>query len=333
MNHLPHAEFQRAPAQTDIQAVEWQRAVEWQTVAFLAACYAAWAIAGMLYAAAPWLAVPLIALPIVLHSSLQHEAIHRHPTRREGWNEALVFLPLGLLIPYRRYRDTHLAHHVDSRITDPYDDPESYYLEAEDHGRLPRALRLVFAANATLAGRILIGPAIAAARFLLGEARLARHLRGAEARAWRAAWGLHALGLVMLLAVIHFVFRMPLLAYLGAVYLAMALLGVRAFCEHRWAEAVDARTVIIERSRIALLFLNNTFHLVHHKQPHLPWYALPAAYRARRAEWLALNEGYVFSGYRAVLRAYALRAKEPVVHPVHGLRDFRPADPPMLDGA
>lgn len=324
MNQLSHAEFQRAPAQTEFGAIEWQ------TLALVAACYAAWIIAGLLYASAPWLAVPLLALPIVLHSSLQHEAIHRHPTRREGWNEALVFLPLGLLIPYRRYRDTHLAHHVDSRITDPYDDPESYYLASEDHRRLPRALRLLFAANASLAGRILIGPAIATARFLLGEARLAQHLRGAEARAWWTAWGLHVLGLAMVLAMIHFVFRVPLLAYLGAVYLAMALLGVRAFCEHRWAEAVDARTVIIERSRLALLFLNNTFHLVHHKQPHLPWYVLPAAYRARRTEWLALNEGYAFSGYRAVLRAYALRAKEPVVHPAETLR---PADPPIPGAA
>lgn len=311
MNQLSHAEFQRAPAQTEFGALEWQ------TLALVAACYTAWVIAGLLYASAPWLAIPLLALPIVLHSSLQHEAIHRHPTRREGCNEALVFLPLGLLIPYRRYRDTHLAHHVDSQITDPHDDPESYYLAAEDHRRLPRALRLLLAANATLAGRILIGPALATVRFLLGEARLGLRLRGAEARDWAAAWALHALGLGLVLALIHFAFRVPLGAYLGAVYLAMALLGLRAFCEHRWADAVDARTVIIERSRIALLFLNNNFHLVHHKQPHLPWYVLPSAYRAGRAEWLALNEGYVFPGYRAVLRAYLLRAKEPVVHPAN----------------
>ena len=315
MNHLSHAEFQRAPAQTDVRAAEWRRAGEWQTVAVIAACYTGWVIAGLLYASVPWLAVPLLGLVIVLHSSLQHEAIHRHPTRREGWNEALVFLPLGLLIPYRRYRDTHLAHHVDSRITDPFDDPESFYWAEADHQRLPRALRWLLAANATLAGRILLGPAIAATRFLLGEARLGLHLRGADARGWRTAWALHAVGLTAVLCVIQFVFAMPAAAYLGAVYLAMALLGLRAFCEHRWAETVDARTVIIERSRIAPLFLNNTFHLVHHKQPHLPWYALPAAYRARRTEWLALNEGYAFSGYRAVLRAYALRMKEPVVHP------------------
>jgi fatty acid desaturase len=312
MNEHSHAQFEQA-----LRGAQSAR-IEWLTVALLVACHAVWLAAGLLHAAAPWLAVPLLALPIALHSSLQHEAIHRHPTGSAAWNEALVFLPLGLLIPYRRYRETHLAHHVDSRITDPYDDPESFYWAEADHRRLPRALRLLLAWNATLVGRLLIGPAVSAARFLLTEARLGLRLRGAAAREWRGAWALHVLGLTPVLAMVHFTFAMPLATYFGAVYLAMALLGLRGFCEHRWAGAVDARTVIVERSRLGWLFLNNNLHLVHHKQPHLAWYALPAAYRARRAEWLALNEGYVFTGYRAVLRAFAVRAKEPVVHPAHG---------------
>lgn len=311
MNQQSHTQFERLVTR------ERSRTIEWQTLALMAACYAAWVAAGLLYAAAPWLAVLLLALPIVLHSSLQHEAIHRHPTGSARWNEALVSLPLGLLIPYRRYRDTHLAHHVDSLITDPYDDPESYYLADADHHRLPRIVRLILGLNATLAGRILIGPAIAAARFLLSEARIARHLRGAEAWDWRKAWALHGAGLAAVLAIVHFVFTMPIAAYLVAAYAAMALLGVRAFCEHRWAEAADARTVIVERSSISLLFLHNNLHLVHHKLPHLPWYDLPTAYRASRADWHTMNEGYVFTGYRAVLRAHALRAKEPVVHPAY----------------
>ena len=44
-------------------------------------------------------------------------------------NAALVFPALSFTIPYMRFRDTHLAHHVDSRLTDPYDDPESCYLD------------------------------------------------------------------------------------------------------------------------------------------------------------------------------------------------------------
>ncbi|WP_226019700.1 fatty acid desaturase [Novosphingobium sp. FKTRR1] len=309
MNQHSHAQFERALLRAQVGPIEWQ------TVALVFVCHAVWAGGELLYPYAPWLSVPLLALSIVLHSSLQHEAIHRHPTRSDRWNEALVFLPLGLLYPYRRYQDTHLRHHVDSRLTDPYDDPESAYLAKAHHQRLPLLIRLLLVWNATLAGRILIGPAIAAIRFLLVEARNAINLRGAKARRWRGAWALHGLGLAMVLGIIHFVFAMPLVAYLGAVYLAMALLGVRGFCEHRWAEAPDARSVIVEHSMLGLLFLNNNLHLVHHKQPHLPWYALPAAYKARRAEWLAINNGYVFVGYRAVLRSFALRAKEPVVHP------------------
>ena len=329
MNLHTHAQFEQT-----LRRAQRPR-IEWRTVGLIFICHAAWIAAGLLYAAAPWLAVPLLALPIVLHSSLQHEAIHRHPTRSARWNEALVFLPLGLLYPYRRYRETHLRHHVDSRLTDPYDDPESFYLAQGDHRRLPRAIRQLLAWNATLAGRLVIGPAIAAARFLLAEGRIAVRLHGADVRAWITGWTLHAFGLVLVLGFVRFVFAMPLAAYCGAVYLAMALLGVRTFCEHRWASAVDARTVIVERSRLGLLFLHNNLHLVHHKQPHLPWYALPAAYRARRAEWLALNEGYVFTGYRAVLRAHALRAKEPVVHPAHRTVDtpLRPANPPSPGAA
>lgn len=321
MNEHSHAEFEQVLQRT-------QRAgIEWPTMLMIAACHAVWLVGGLLYAAAAWLAIPLLAIAISLHSSLQHEAIHRHPTRSAAWNEALVFLPIGLLIPYRRYRETHLAHHVDSRITDPYDDPESFYWAAEDHSRLPHALRMLLAWNATLLGRIVIGPAMAATRFLLAEARLGFSLRGPAARAWRKAWLLHGLGLIPVMAVIHFVFAVPLLTYLGAVYIAMALLGLRGFCEHRWAEAVDARTVIVERSRLGWLFLHNNLHLVHHKQPHLPWYALPASYRARRAEWLAMNEGYVFPGYHAVLRAFALRAKEPVVHPADPAKPRSPQRP------
>ena len=318
MNLHTHAQFE----QTLRRAQRPQ--IEWRTVALIGACYAVWIASGLLYAAAPWLAFPLLALPIVLHSSLQHEAIHRHPTRSDRWNEALVFLPLGLIYPYRRYRETHLRHHVDSRLTDPYDDPESFYLAQSDHRRLPRVVRLLLAANNTLTGRLVIGPAIAAARFLLAEARVVVRLRGKELRVWAKAWTLHACGLVLVLGIVRLVFAMPLAAYFGAAYLGMALLGVRTFCEHRWAHAVDARTVIVERSWLSLLFLHNNLHLVHHKQPHLPWYALPAAYRARRAEWLALNEGYVFTGYRAVLRAHALRAKEPLVHPLNRVPDTPP---------
>lgn len=290
--------------------------IEWRTVALILGCYAAWFAAGMLYTVAAWASVALLTVTIVLHSSLQHEAIHRHPTRRAGWNEALVCLPLGLLVPYRRYRELHLKHHAGSRLTDPYDDPESFYLAFCDYDRLPRALRVLLGWNNRLVVRMLIGPAIAAAGFLLAEMRVAGRLHDRETRSWRRAWGSHAIGVAAVAAVVRSGFGMPVVAYGLSAYLALSILAVRSFCEHQWAEAPDGRTVIVEHSLLGFLFLNNNLHLVHHKHPGLAWYDLPAAYRARRAAWRAMNDGYVFAGYGAVMRTFGLRPKEPVVHPM-----------------
>jgi fatty acid desaturase len=312
---IPHSVTARDP---QIGAQSVGRTAEWRTVLVIAACYSAWLAAGFLYPAAPMLSILLLALPIVLHSSLQHEAMHFHPTRNAGLNEALVWLPLGLLIPYRRYRDLHMQHHIDRNITDPYDDPESFYLEAADFHRLPHALKTVLAWNNRLSGRIVLGPAISSLTFLTREARLLVRSSGPDAGSVRQAWLIHGLGVLAVWSIAQFGFGMPIYAYLCAVYLAMSVLALRGFCEHRWAEAADDRTVIVERSRLAFLFLNNSLHLVHHKHPGLPWYALPAAYRARRDEWHALNHDYVFRNYRAVIRAYALRAKEQVTHPRAG---------------
>jgi fatty acid desaturase len=290
-------------------------AIEWSTLALIIACYAIWLTAGATYAVAPFVSVPLLVVTILLHSSLQHETIHRHPTAHMGWNEALVWLPLGVVVPYRRFREQHLQHHDDSRLTDPYDDPESFYLARSDWERLPRALKWLLAWNNTLAVRMIAGPAISTVFFLRSEAGLLVRADKAGHEA-RVAWAHHLLGLVILVAVVKFVFAMPFAVYLLSAYLARSVLAVRSFCEHQWAEQPEARTVIVERSLLGWLFLNNNLHVVHHAHPGLPWHALPAAYRARREEWLAINQGYVFRGYGPVLRKFALRAKEPVAHPV-----------------
>jgi fatty acid desaturase len=296
-------------------------AIEWPTLALIVACYALWFFAGHLYAHAPLLAVPLLAITIVLHSSLQHEAIHRHPTHNAGLNEILVWLPLGLLVPYRRYRQQHLQHHNDSRLTDPYDDPESYYLARTDWQRLPYVWRTVLAWNNMLLVRVLIGPALTTVVFLKAEAKaLFRPADRHRARQVRIAWVLHAIGLAALGLIVHFVFAMPPAVYLLAAYLGLSLLAIRSFCEHQWAEEPEGRTVIVEHSLLGILFLNNNLHLVHHTHPGLPWYALPSAYRTRRDEWRTINGGYVFHGYSAVARSFGLRAKEPVPHPVRAGR-------------
>ena len=61
---------------------------------------------------------------------------------------------------------------------------------------------------------------------------------------------------------------MPVWAYLLAAYLGWSLLKIRTYLEHRAHEAARARTVVIEsRGPLALLFLNNNFHVVHHMHP------------------------------------------------------------------
>jgi fatty acid desaturase len=276
----------------------------------MAACYGAWVFGGLIYAAAPLIAIALLAVTTALHSSLQHEALHGHPTRW-GWvNEALVFLPIGLLFPFRRYRRLHLRHHADERLTDPYDDPESFYLAVREWDKLPRPLKVLLRWNNTLVVRMLLGPAITILGFVASE------LKGlAASREVRRAWLLHGAALIPTVLIVALVFRMPPWAYLASAYLGLSILSLRSFCEHQWSEHPDGRTVIIETSLLGLLFLNNNLHLVHHKHPTAAWYDLPLLYRSRRLEWRQMNNGYVFAGYFDVLRRFGLSPKEPVAHP------------------
>ena len=135
--------------------------VEVPTLLLLAAIYAAWALLTIFAAGlGPWLAVPLLGVVLAQHSSLQHEVIHGHPFRDQRLNDALVFPALGLVVPYERFRDLHLAHHYDPLLTDPHDDPESNYLDPAVWSRLRRPVRAVLAVNNTLVGRMVIGPVL-----------------------------------------------------------------------------------------------------------------------------------------------------------------------------
>jgi fatty acid desaturase len=286
--------------------------VEWPTVVLIVICHGGWLAAGaLLWASHPVIAVAALTLAVALQSSLMHEASHGHPTRNAAVNELLVSLPLGLVYPYRRFKALHMRHHADERLTDPFDDPESYYRALWQHERFPLWFRALLSANNSMVGRFLLGPALASVGFFLTEAAAAA--RGDHGV--RRAWIHHLAGLAVVLPVVHFVFDMPLVSYLVPAYLGQSLLSVRTFAEHQWSERPDGRTIIVERSPLALLFLNNNLHLVHHKMPAVAWYKLPRLFRERRAEWTAMNGGYVFPNYLALLRQFAFRAKEPVVHP------------------
>ncbi|NEX45768.1 fatty acid desaturase [Pseudotabrizicola algicola] len=287
-------------------------AVEWPTLALLAATYLLWALGTtVLYDASAVLGVIVTALAITQYCSLQHEALHGHPFRNAALNEALVFPALFPTVPYGRFRATHLAHHHDPSLTDPYDDPESNYLDPQVWARLPRWAQGLLMANNTLLGRIVLGPVIGNLLWLRGEAQLLRHDAGV-----RRDWALHLGGLV-LLALWLVPAPMGWAGYLAAFYIAAGLLKIRTFLEHRAHEAARARTVIVEdRGPLALLFLNNNLHVVHHMHPQVPWYDLPALYAANRAHYLRRNEGYAYRSYAQIFARHFLRAKDPVPHPL-----------------
>ena len=287
--------------------------IEWPTALLAVACYAAWAAVGVfLWPAYPLLALALLTITVALQSSLMHEVLHGHPTRNAALNEAFVFLPIGLAWPYRRFKWLHLRHHADERLTDPFDDPESYYQALWRHEELPRSMKLLLQVNNTMVGRFVLGPWLSIVGFVLSDWKLL-----AEGdRAVRMAWLLHAAGLVPVLAIIVFAFDMPLWLYiLVPAWIGQSIIAIRTFAEHQWSEHPEGRTIIVERSPLSFLFLNNNLHFVHHKSPTVAWYRLPRLFRERREEWVSRNNGYVVPNYFALLKTYAFRAKEPVVHP------------------
>lgn len=290
------------------------RRIEWLTVALIAACTAAWMVSVWMIGQGYWLFVVPAIFMVTLHSSLQHEVLHGHPTRNRYLNEALVFFGIGLFFPYRRFKTTHLIHHRDPYLTDPYEDPETNYLAPEDWDRLSAPWQVLRNFNNTLLGRLTIGPAIGVLGFWLNDLRAA--LKG-DMRVV-SAWVLHLIGLVPVYWWVVLVSGLsPLLYVFGVAYWGYSLLTVRTFLEHRAEQAYRKRTCIIEDPSgfFGLLFLHNNLHVVHHTHPTMPWYDIPAAYRAGKAQYVESNGGYTFPSYRAIFREYFLKSKGPVPHP------------------
>ncbi|MBO6928485.1 MAG: fatty acid desaturase [Roseibium sp.] len=288
---------------------------EWPTLALILATLASWMLLiGFYSTLGAWIVCPLAAVLVTMQASLQHEVLHGHPTRNPAINEALVYCSLGLFIPYRRFKSLHLRHHNNDRLTDPYDDPESFYLAWGDWEKLPVSVRVLLRINNTLLGRLIIGPAVSLIGFWGAELRMVRDGDMVVMRAWLH----HALGLVPVCWFISQIGGMPLWFYaLCIAYPGMRLLMLRTYAEHRAHEHAEARSVIVEFCPIfSLLFLNNNLHVVHHANPRAPWYQLPAIYRSAKEDWKRRNEGYVFSSYFALARQFLFKVKEPVAHPL-----------------
>ena len=287
---------------------------EWPTLALLVTCYVLWAL-GTTWAAALWLplGMALVTFAAALHSSLCHEMLHGHPFRNRHLNAALVFPALSLMIPYIRFRDTHLAHHQDSQLTDPYDDPESNYLDPLVWAGLSRSKRAVLRVNNLMIGRLLIGPLVGQVSFMAGDWRL---IRGGDRRVL-LGWLWHLAAVAPVIWWMAAFGQMPVWAFLLSSYAALSVLKIRTFLEHQAHETAQGRTVIVEdRGPLALIFLNNNLHVVHHMHPRVPWFQLPQLYWQNKERFLAHNEGYRFGSYSEVFRRYFLRAEDPVPHPL-----------------
>jgi fatty acid desaturase len=289
--------------------------VEWPTLLLAIACYAHWILAtAILPQTLGFLpATVVLALTLTLHSSLQHEVIHGHPFGNRQLSEALVFPALGLVIPYQRFRDLHLKHHNNTCLTDPYDDPESEYMDPAIWSRLSGPVKKILLWNNTLLGRVVLGPLISLYAFYRSDLRLA--LEGNKDV--RFAWGMHFLGALPVMLWLVLVSTLPLWYYVLAVMAALSILKIRTFLEHQAHAQSSARSVIVEdRGLLALLFLNNNFHAVHHAHPSVPWHELPGLYQSQRERFLAMNQNYRFRSYAQIFRRYLLCRKEPVAHPL-----------------
>jgi fatty acid desaturase len=269
-------------------------------------CYATWGNA--LWFLPIWAGIIIVGIAIALHTSLQHEVIHGHPFKRAWLNDFIIWPPLVLFGPYVRYKATHLAHHHDEVITDPFDDPESNYLDAGVWVKLPVFIQKVLRANNTIAGRLTLGPLIGTISFIFDD------WRKCDADSMRG-WLIHLPATVAVLMVVY-ASPMPIWGYLIAAYLGMSILKLRTFLEHQAHVRASGRSVIVEKGGVfGFLFLNNNLHVVHHMHPRVAWYDLPALYWSRKDHYLRRNGGYYFASYRQVFAKYLWTAKDPVAHP------------------
>jgi len=297
-----------------IRPTDRTASIEWPTLGLIAIVYLGFAGLVVFHAAIPlWAWLPLAALVAGWWGSIQHEILHGHPTRSRALNTALATLPIWLWLPFERYRQSHLTHHRDERLTDPLDDPESRYWTPDGWRELGPVGQALVRAQATLIGRLTIGPMWSIARFLIADARALR----AGDRDKAAIWAWHALWTSLLLIVAIGVAGLPLWQYLlGFVYLGTAIALIRSFAEHRAHDAVEKRTAIVEKAPLfGLLFLNNNLHVVHHAFPAVPWYRIPRLYRDNRAAVLETNGGLVYRGYAEVFRRFFLRPHDTLLHP------------------
>lgn len=283
-----------------------QAAIEWPTVLLAIVIYGGWVALLLTHRLLPLPVVMLAgAVLIAWHGSLQHETIHGHPTRSRIVNTLIGAVPLSLWIPYGVYRDSHIAHHRSPHITEPDHDPESRYVGRDGQGRVAARLQ------ATLAGRLILGPPLGVLALARDEARRFGTQPGHVMRDWVP----HLIAVAGIVACLEASGFGTLRYILLVVWPGTSLTLLRSFAEHRADLPGPARAATVERGGLlGLLYLNNHLHTAHHDRPDLAWYRLPAHHRRHRARLLA-QAGRAHRSYGEIVRRFAFRPHDRLLHP------------------
>ena len=289
------------------------RGVERLTLFLFVGFYVAWLMVILGHRSLPWPAsIAALGLLGGFFMSLQHEALHGHPTRRRAVNTSLAIAPLALWLPYLNYRSLHLVHHH-TDLTDPDFDPESFYLRPTDWAAAGTAKRVYILVARTMIGRMTLGPAHTIARYLWREARFVRREVQTAKR-----WAVHVTAATVLCWWMFTTVGFPVWEYLfGFVFIGQSLTLLRSFVEH-CAVLEGTRSAVVQAGPVmSLLFLNNNLHHTHHAEPSAPWYALPALNRAMSSDEIAAaGAGFYRHGYLEVARRNFWR---PFCQPDHPL--------------
>ena len=287
--------------------------IEWATLGLFAGLYVAWLAVVLGHRSLPWPAsVAALALLGGFYMSLQHEALHGHPTNWRGANTLLAFAPLSLWLPYLCYRSSHMVHHH-TDLTDPEFDPESFYIDPVEWSSAGAVKRSYILICRTMIGRLTVGSVHSILRYLWQEIRVLSSTPRAARR-----WAGHVLAAAALGWWLFVIVGFPVWQYLlGFVVLGQSLTLLRSFVEHCAVPEGTRSAVVKAGPLMSLLYLNNNLHHSHHAEPSTPWYALPALHRALGSDEIAAQgAGLYRRGYVEVARRNFLR---PFCQPDHPL--------------
>jgi fatty acid desaturase len=297
----------------DLRFVGRSTGVEWLTVGLGLVMVGAYLAVTFSHGRVP-AAVTIVALAFVMAwwSSFQHELIHGHPFANQRVNDAIGNVPLLLWLPYGAYKSTHLKHHRDPMLTDPFEDPESYYVDAQRWEHSSSAARALLWCNRTIGWRLIMNPIFSMVRFTLHQLRLL----AAGDRHARKTWAAHVPAALVVSLYAFGVAGVPAWQYGLGVWGGTSLLRMRSFAEHRWMPDGRSRTAFVEGVfPFGLLFLFNNYHSAHHARPNVPWYQYRALARELDSRTVAQSGAGYYRGYREVFRQYLVQPFDIPVHP------------------